>query len=247
MLLGQTDQRLPARGRRASPTCWSDVHDVPGLRRLRFTTSHPEHVDERMADAFRDLPRLCPYLHLPVQSGSDRSWNRCAAATRAPSTCETVALLRGRRPTSRLSSDIIVGYPGETRPTSRPRSTSSRGRLRRALRVPLLAPSGHHGAAPRRTTCRRREAPALPRAERCAAGRQGRRNAERVGTREEVIVDTVARTGAPRAGRRTSASSTATEHGAAREDGRRRDRGRGRNALQGIPARQASRADGVAL
>src|SRR5262249_7710790 len=47
------------------------VDGVEGLRRLRFTTSHPEHVGARMARALRDLPRLCPYLHLPVQSGSD--------------------------------------------------------------------------------------------------------------------------------------------------------------------------------
>ncbi|PYP99467.1 MAG: tRNA (N6-isopentenyl adenosine(37)-C2)-methylthiotransferase MiaB, partial [Acidobacteria bacterium] len=48
------------------------VDSVRGLKRLRFTTSHPEHVTPRLADALRDLPRVCPYLHLPVQSGSDR-------------------------------------------------------------------------------------------------------------------------------------------------------------------------------
>src|SRR6188474_316490 len=74
------------------------VHEIPGLRRLRFTTSHPEHVDERMADAFRDLPRLCPYLHLPVQSGSDRILESMRRGYTSAEYRETLALLRGRRP-----------------------------------------------------------------------------------------------------------------------------------------------------
>ena len=89
------------------------VHAVPGLQRLRFTTSHPEHVDARMADAFRDLPRLCPYLHLPVQSGSDRILAAMRRGYTAREYLEKVAMLRGRVPDLALSSDVIVGYPGE--------------------------------------------------------------------------------------------------------------------------------------
>src|SRR6185503_15202017 len=90
------------------------VHEVPGLRRLRFTTSHPEHVDERMADAFRDLPRLCPYLHLPVQSGSDRILKAMRRGYSGGAYRETVAMLREHAPGLALSSDVIVGYPGES-------------------------------------------------------------------------------------------------------------------------------------
>jgi len=90
------------------------VHDVPGLQRLRFTTSHPEHVSTRMADAFRDLPRLCPYLHLPVQSGSDRILESMRRGYDRATYLEKVALLRDRRPDLALTSDVIVGYPGET-------------------------------------------------------------------------------------------------------------------------------------
>jgi tRNA-2-methylthio-N6-dimethylallyladenosine synthase len=90
------------------------VHDVPGLERLRFTTSHPEHVSARMADAFRDLPRLCPYLHLPVQSGSDRILESMRRGYDRATYVEKVALLRDRRPDLALTSDVIVGYPGET-------------------------------------------------------------------------------------------------------------------------------------
>jgi len=67
-----------------------------------------------MADAFRDLPRLCPYLHLPVQSGSDRILESMRRGYDRATYLEKVALLRDRRPDLALTSDVIVGYPGET-------------------------------------------------------------------------------------------------------------------------------------
>jgi tRNA-2-methylthio-N6-dimethylallyladenosine synthase len=90
------------------------VHDVPGLARLRFTTSHPSHVGPRLAAALRDLPRLCPYLHLPVQSGSDRILESMRRGYDRRRYVETVRLLRAHVPHLALSSDVIVGYPGET-------------------------------------------------------------------------------------------------------------------------------------
>jgi tRNA-2-methylthio-N6-dimethylallyladenosine synthase len=90
------------------------VDRVPGLVRLRFTTSHPEHVSERMAEALRDLPRLCPYLHLPFQSGSDRVLASMRRGYTRQQYLDTVALLRERVPELALSTDVIVGYPGET-------------------------------------------------------------------------------------------------------------------------------------
>ncbi|HTT78309.1 MAG TPA: tRNA (N6-isopentenyl adenosine(37)-C2)-methylthiotransferase MiaB [Stellaceae bacterium] len=87
---------------------------IPGLQRLRYTTSHPRDVDETLVAAHREVPQLMPFLHLPVQSGADRmlaAMNRrhTAAHYRA-----TVARLRQARPDLALSSDFIVGYPGET-------------------------------------------------------------------------------------------------------------------------------------
>jgi tRNA-2-methylthio-N6-dimethylallyladenosine synthase len=113
MLLGQTVNAY-AHGGVGFAALLGRVHDVPGLQRLRFTTSHPEHVDEAMADAFRDLPRLCPYLHLPVQSGSDPILKDMRRGYTRAQYLDTVALLRDRRPDLALSSDVIVGYPGET-------------------------------------------------------------------------------------------------------------------------------------
>jgi len=90
------------------------VDHVPGLKRLRFTTSHPEHVSERMAAALRDLPRVCPYLHLPFQSGSDRVLASMRRGYTRQGYLDTVALLRDRVCDLALSTDVIVGYPGET-------------------------------------------------------------------------------------------------------------------------------------
>jgi len=113
MLLGQTVNAY-----RFGETNFADllekVHAVPGLRRLRFTTSHPSHVDARLADTLRDLPRVCPYLHLPVQSGSDRILGSMRRGYSRQQYLDTIALLRDRVPDLALSSDVIVGYPGET-------------------------------------------------------------------------------------------------------------------------------------
>jgi tRNA-2-methylthio-N6-dimethylallyladenosine synthase len=113
MLLGQT----------VNAYRWSDldfpgllrrVHDVDGLRRLRFTTSHPAHLGEPLAQAFADLPRLCPYLHLPAQSGSDRILRAMRRGYSRAEYLEKVRLVRRHRPEIALSGDVIVGYPGET-------------------------------------------------------------------------------------------------------------------------------------
>src|SRR5688572_18004064 len=90
------------------------VDAVEGLTRLRFTTSHPEHVGEPLADALRDLGKLCPYLHLPVQSGSNRVLASMRRGYTREQYLETVGLLRSRVPDLALTTDIIVGYPGET-------------------------------------------------------------------------------------------------------------------------------------
>jgi tRNA-2-methylthio-N6-dimethylallyladenosine synthase len=113
MLLGQTVNAY-RHGNVNFPNLLARIDRVPGLLRLRFTTSHPEHVDHRMGEALRDLPRLCPYLHLPFQSGSDRVLESMRRGHTRAEYLETVAMLRGLNPDLALSSDVIVGYPGET-------------------------------------------------------------------------------------------------------------------------------------
>jgi tRNA-2-methylthio-N6-dimethylallyladenosine synthase len=88
--------------------------DIPGLLRLRYTTSHPRDMDAELIAAHRDLAALMPYLHLPVQSGSDRV---LAAMNRGHTAAEFLAVvdrLRQAQPDLALSSDFIVGHPGET-------------------------------------------------------------------------------------------------------------------------------------
>ena len=87
---------------------------IPELERIRYTTSHPNDMDEDLIEAHGDLPALMPFLHLPVQSGSDRilaAMNRRHTAARY---LDLVGRIRARRPDLALSSDFIVGFPGET-------------------------------------------------------------------------------------------------------------------------------------
>jgi tRNA-2-methylthio-N6-dimethylallyladenosine synthase len=90
------------------------ISGIPGLERLRYTTSHPREMTPRLIAAYDRLPKLVPHLHLPVQSGSDRV---LAAMKRGYTTLEyksIVRRLRAVRPELSLTSDFIVGFPGET-------------------------------------------------------------------------------------------------------------------------------------
>ena len=90
------------------------VADVPGIERIRYTTSHPREFTQRLIDAHAELPMLAPHVHLPVQSGADRV---LAAMKRGYTVLEyrsIVRRLRKARPDVSLTSDFIVGFPGET-------------------------------------------------------------------------------------------------------------------------------------
>jgi tRNA-2-methylthio-N6-dimethylallyladenosine synthase len=113
MLLGQTVNAY-RHGEHDFVALLERVDRIHGLRRLRFTTSHPSHVDRRLARAFARLPRLCPYLHLPVQSGSDPILASMRRGYTAGGYGEAIAMLREECPGLALTSDVIVGYPGET-------------------------------------------------------------------------------------------------------------------------------------
>jgi tRNA-2-methylthio-N6-dimethylallyladenosine synthase len=91
-----------------------ELAGIPGLLRLRYTTSHPRDMDEALIAAHRDLPGLMPFLHLPVQSGSDRVLRAMNRGHTAADYLRLVEKLRAARPDLALSSDFIVGHPGET-------------------------------------------------------------------------------------------------------------------------------------
>ena len=102
----------------------SDGHDLAGLirhlaavgelERIRYTTSHPVNMGEALIQAHADVPKLMPYLHLPVQSGSDRILKAMNRSHTTQSYLETIARVREARPDIAISGDFIVGFPGET-------------------------------------------------------------------------------------------------------------------------------------
>jgi tRNA-2-methylthio-N6-dimethylallyladenosine synthase len=87
---------------------------VPGLRRLRFTSGHPSGCTAELARAMAELPAVCPHLHLPVQSGSDRILRAMRRGYTRAGYVEAVARLRAAVPDFAVTTDVIVGFPGET-------------------------------------------------------------------------------------------------------------------------------------
>jgi tRNA-2-methylthio-N6-dimethylallyladenosine synthase len=92
----------------------SDVNDVPGVERIRFASPHPRHTGQRLIDAVRDLPRVCKHLHLPVQSGSTRILKAMRRRHTREEYLDLVGRIRDAIPGVTLSTDMIVGFPGET-------------------------------------------------------------------------------------------------------------------------------------
>ena len=90
------------------------VDAVPGVRRIRFASPHPRHASDRLIAAVRDLPRVCKHLHLPVQSGSSAVLQRMRRRHTREQYLALVDRIRAAIPDVQLSTDMIVGFPGET-------------------------------------------------------------------------------------------------------------------------------------
>jgi tRNA-2-methylthio-N6-dimethylallyladenosine synthase len=90
------------------------VAEVPGIRRVRFTTSHPRDFGKDIVEAMEAVPGICEHVHLPVQSGSTRVLNAMARTYTRDQYLEKVAMLRAATREISLTTDIIVGFPGET-------------------------------------------------------------------------------------------------------------------------------------
>jgi len=191
MLLGQTVNAYAHKGVDFAGLL-AAVHEVEGLQRLRFTTSHPSHVDARFALAMRDLPKLCPYLHLPFQSGSDPILSSMRRGYSRAEYLEKVSLLRTHVPDLALTADVIVGYPGETEQDFQ-------------ATVGVVETVGFDGLfvfsySSRPGTSARRLADEVPEPEKrrrlqvlnsLQQRLQAARNQSRVGSSEEVLVDSV--------------------------------------------------------
>ena len=90
------------------------LNEIDGLERIRFTTSHPNDMSDDLIEAHADCPKLMPYLHLPVQSGSDRILKRMNRSHTAEQYLRLIERLRAARPDLHMSGDFIVGFPEET-------------------------------------------------------------------------------------------------------------------------------------
>src|ERR1700682_1639727 len=115
-LLGQT---VNAYGRDLTPATdlaalLELIHEVEGIERIRFTTSNPYNLTGRLIRAIRDVPKVVEYLHLPLQSGSDRILARMHRGYTVARYLELIDEIKGTVPDIALSTDIIVGFPGET-------------------------------------------------------------------------------------------------------------------------------------
>jgi tRNA-2-methylthio-N6-dimethylallyladenosine synthase len=96
------------------PALLEAVHEVPGIERIRFASPHPRHTSDRLIAAVRDLPKVCKHLHLPVQSGSSRVLAMMRRRHTRDEYLDLVARIRAAIPNVQLSTDMIVGFPGET-------------------------------------------------------------------------------------------------------------------------------------
>jgi tRNA-2-methylthio-N6-dimethylallyladenosine synthase len=90
------------------------VHEVPGIERIRFTSPHPIGYKKDLIEAFTYLPKLCEHVHLPVQSGSDEILKKMHRPYTAAKFTELVERIRAARPGIAVTTDVIVGFPGET-------------------------------------------------------------------------------------------------------------------------------------
>ncbi len=90
------------------------IHEIPGIERIRFTTSHPREFTTRLIDIYAKLPKVVSHLHLPVQSGSDRVLTAMKRGYSAIEYKSIIRKIKALRPNISISSDFIVGFPGET-------------------------------------------------------------------------------------------------------------------------------------
>jgi len=113
-LLGQNVNAWRDESNRGLEKLIETLAGIPGLARIRYTTSHPNDMTEGLIAAHRDVPQLMPFLHLPVQAGNDRVLKAMNRSHTADSYLRVLDQVRAARPDIALSGDFIVGFPGET-------------------------------------------------------------------------------------------------------------------------------------
>ncbi len=105
---------LKSSGEPDFPTLLRRVNDIPGIERVRFTTSHPKDISAPLIDCFAELAKLCSHIHLPAQAGSDAVLARMNRGYTRSEYLKKIAALKAARPDIQITGDIIVGFPGES-------------------------------------------------------------------------------------------------------------------------------------
>jgi tRNA-2-methylthio-N6-dimethylallyladenosine synthase len=90
------------------------IHDIPGIERIRFATSHPRYFTERLIRACAELPKVCEHFHIPFQSGDNQLLKAMARGYTREKYCRIIDTIRSYMPDAAISADAIVGFPGET-------------------------------------------------------------------------------------------------------------------------------------
>ena len=199
MLLGQNVNSYgkTAPGELSFPELLARIDGITGIERVRFTTSHPEDLSPGLIEAYEKLEKLCEHLHLPVQSGSDGVLRRMRRGYTRQEYMGRISRLRERRPDVALSTDIIVGFPGE----SEAEFDDTLEILREVEYDDIYA----FGYSPRPHTAANKlftddiaeevKRARLDRVLRLQAEISRRKNLARVGNVEEVLVDGIAKMG----------------------------------------------------
>ncbi len=149
-LLGQNvnsyGRDLPRETRLTFAELLGRIDAVPGIERIRYTSPHPKDMREDVIRAHAELPALCEHIHLPLQSGSSAVLKRMRRTYSRERYLDRVALIREHVPDCALTTDIIVGFPGETEADfEQTLEVAERGRLRRRVHVHLLAQTRDRG------------------------------------------------------------------------------------------------------
>ena len=172
-LLGQNVNSYGRDLRQASRISFAEllarVDAVDGIERIRYTSPHPKDMREDVIRAHAELPALCEHIHLPLQSGSSRILKAMRRTYNRERYLDRVAMIREHVPDCSLTTDIIVGFPGETEEDfAATLEVVERGRLRQRLHLRLLAAPRDRGRDARRSGAARGQARAHG-----AAGRGG--------------------------------------------------------------------------
>ena len=164
--------------------------DIEGLERVRFTSPHPAEFTDDVIEAMAETPNVMPSLHMPLQSGSDRVLKAMRRSYRQEKYLGIIDRVRAAIPDAAITTDIIVGFPGETEEDFQADPGRRRaGAVQRRLHLPVLQAPRHprrHAARPDRPGGREGPLPAARRGGR--RGRLGRRTSAQVGRRLDVMV-----------------------------------------------------------